>query len=300
MTVSYRVPGEGFEREEVEFVFSYDASPGTTIETTTDSDVNDSGGALYTSLEDSFRILVPRGWVMWDVENAVQNTLGGPDGLDRVMIAELCPMSGAVPQIGGGYTCSPSDEQPRVSIHRYGNLTARPEFRPLVSQGQNITISDFVAFMIQQMSPPASGNPNAAQFEVEENEERIVPVFDASTNRTLDGVTAPATYLTLKGEQRTEGYLDLIPTQVYYSAMSVLSLDGDTGYSIIPTGSIDSGEDFPSGTEDIVGSFELVVPPSISTTTPPTVAPPTVAPPTVAPPQQEQQLPSPSTSELVL
>jgi hypothetical protein len=87
---------------------------------------------------------------------------------------------------------------------------------------------------------------------------------------------------------------------VYYSAMSVLSLDGDTGYSIIPTGSIDSGEDFPSGTEDIVGSFELVVPPSISTTTPPTVAPPTVAPPTVAPPQQEQQLPSPSTSELVL
>jgi hypothetical protein len=27
MTVSYSVPGEDFEREEVEFVFEYDASP---------------------------------------------------------------------------------------------------------------------------------------------------------------------------------------------------------------------------------------------------------------------------------
>jgi hypothetical protein len=48
------------------------------------------------------------------------------------------------------------------------------------------------------MSSPASADLNAAPLEVEQNEERIVPVFDASTNRTLDGVTVPATYLTLR------------------------------------------------------------------------------------------------------
>jgi hypothetical protein len=90
--------------------------------------------------------------------------------------------------------------------------------------------------------------------------------------------------------ENCEGYFDLISTQMYYSALLVLSLDGDTGYSIIPTGSIDSGEDFPSGTEEIVDSFELVVPSSISSTTPSTVSPP----------RQEQQPPSSSTPQLLL
>jgi hypothetical protein len=38
MEVSYSVPGEGFEIEELEFVFSYDANPGIAIETTTDGE----------------------------------------------------------------------------------------------------------------------------------------------------------------------------------------------------------------------------------------------------------------------
>jgi hypothetical protein len=38
MEVSYSVPGEGFEIEELEFVFSYDANPGIAIETTADGE----------------------------------------------------------------------------------------------------------------------------------------------------------------------------------------------------------------------------------------------------------------------
>lgn len=272
MTVSYSVPGEGFEREELEFVFSYDANPTTTV----GSDIDNSGGTFYTS-PDGFRVQVPSGWVMWDGDNTMPAAVSSEKSIGLGMLAELCPQTGAMPQIGGGYVCTPSEDQPRVSIFRYANLTSRPEFAPVVSSGQNITISDFVALWIQQSTTEGQ---SVSRQEVTENEERTVNLFDAATNRTLEGITAPAQWVQLAVGQQSEGLFQTV--EVTYSALLVLSPDGKTGYAIVPTGRY-SGDERPAGTEEIVNSFELIVPSSISRTSLSTPSPP---------PQQQEQQPS--------
>ena len=71
MTVRYTVPGENFETEEVEFVFSYDAEATAA----TSSRISREGGgptALLTTYEssaDGFRIGVPSGWVVDDEDS---------------------------------------------------------------------------------------------------------------------------------------------------------------------------------------------------------------------------------------
>lgn len=197
----------------------------------------------------------------------------------------MCPQTDAIPQIGGGYVCSPSEDQPRVSIIRYANLISRPEFAPVVSRGQNITISDFAALWIQQSTTEGQ---SVSSHEVTENEERTVNVFDDATNRTLDGITAPAQWVQLAVGQQSEGLFQTV--EVTYSALLVLSPDGKTGYALVPTGRYSVDDGGLAGTEEIVDSFELAVPSSISSTTQATVLPP----------RQDQQPPSSSTPQLLL
>jgi hypothetical protein len=261
------------------------ASAEATIKVTTvGSDIDKSGGTIYTS-PDGFRLQVPSGWVMWDGDNTMPGAVSSEKSQGLGMLAELCPQTGAMPQIGGGYVCSPSEEQSRVSIFRYANLTSRPEFASIVSSDQNITISDLVALWIQQSTTEGQ---NVSRHEVTENEERAVNLFDATTNRTLEGITAPARWVQLAVSQQSEGLFQTV--EVTYSALLVLSPDGKTGYAIIPTGRY-SGDERPAGTEEIVNSFELIVPSSITPTTPSTVSPPQ---------QQQQQPPSPPAPQLFL
>jgi hypothetical protein len=281
MTISYSVPGEGFEREELEFVFSYDANP-----TTVGSEIDNSEGTIYTS-PDGFRLQVPSGWVIWDGDNTMPGAVSSEKSQGLGMLAELCPQTGAMPQIGGGYVCSPSEEQSRVSIFSYANLTSRPEFASIVSSGQNITISDFVALWIQQSTTEGQ---SVSRHEVTENEERTVNLFDAATNRTVEGITAPAQWVQLTVGQQSEGLFQTV--EVTYSALLVLSPDGKTGYAIVPTGRYNGDDEGPAGTEEIVNSFELIAPSSITPTTPSTVSPPQQ--------QQQQQPPSPPAPQLLL
>jgi hypothetical protein len=104
MTVGYSIQGDDFEREELEFVFSYDANPAITTETTTGGDIDDSVGSIYTS-PDGFRLQVQRGWVMWDADNTMPAVVSCEKLQGLAILAELCPQTEAIPQIGGGYVC---------------------------------------------------------------------------------------------------------------------------------------------------------------------------------------------------
>jgi hypothetical protein len=284
MTIGYSVPGDDFEREELEFVFSYDANPTAATSSATTAGDGVVTGTFHTS-PDGFRIQVPNGWVIWDGDNTMpaMQELEQESGI--AMLAELCPQTGAVPQIGGEYVCSPSEDAPRVSIFTYANLTSIPEFAPVVSQGQNITVSDYAAFWIQQSTQGQS----FVEYEVVESEERTVNAFDVATNTTLEGITVPAQWMSINVGEETQGFRT---TQVIYNALLVLSLDGNTGYTIIPTGRYSEDGGRPPESEEILDSFEVVVPSSISTTTPSTVSPPQQ--------EQEQQPPSPPAPQLVL
>ena len=231
MTVSYSVPGEDFEREEVEFVFEYDASPGAGEE---------GGSVFYKSNAGGFRVQVPAGWI---IEEDTDNT--------SALLADLCPQSGAIPRIGATYICSESEDAPRVSVYRVSDLTLRPEFASVVGQGQDITISDLTAFWIQINTE----DPSITGYEVLENEERSVDIVDSLTNQTT-GTTAPAQWVRLQVGEETEGLFRTL--QVTYSALTVLSPDGDTGYFVIPTGRYSPDDGFPPDIEQILDSFELL------------------------------------------
>ncbi|MDQ3851508.1 MAG: hypothetical protein M3299_01590 [Thermoproteota archaeon] len=288
MTVSYSVPGEGFEREEVEFVFEYDASPGAGEEGVGGG--SGSSSIFHSSNADGFRVQVPAGWIIDDTDNTSLEAQRIEEAAGRyALLAELCPQSGAVPRIGGTYICSESEDAPRVSIFRFSNLTSRSEFASVVGQGQDITISDVTAFWIQINTE----DPSITGYEVLENEERSVDIVDSLTNQTT-GTTAPAQWVRLQVGEETEGLFRTV--QVTYSALIVLSPDGDTGYFVIPTGRYSLDDRLPPETEQILDSFEL-----LSTATAGTLGTTATSPPT---PQQPEQQPPPSppqqTPELVL
>jgi hypothetical protein len=82
-----------------------------------------------------------------------------------------------------------------------------------------------------------------------------VDIVDSLTNQTT-GTTAPAQWVTLQVGEETEGLFRTV--QVTYSALIVLSPDGDTGYFVIPTGRYSSDDGLPPDTEQILDSFELL------------------------------------------
>ena len=96
MTVGYSVPGDDFEREELEFVFSYNANPTTMTDGS--DDIDDSAGSLYTSA-DGFRVLVPDGWVVADFNNTTPIAQRAEQNTGIAELATLCQQDATVPKI---------------------------------------------------------------------------------------------------------------------------------------------------------------------------------------------------------
>lgn len=191
MIVSYTVPGEDFEREEVEFVFSYDAEA-----TTTSSSSGISGEAAtvplttYQSSADGFRMGVPSGWVVDDQDNTSPSARAMERTAGIAILATLCPHGDALPAIGGNYTCTTSTEQiTSVVVLRIDELKARPEFANLVQQNRNITTSDLFALVIQFTEETLG----AQNFRVVNDTDTTVDIIDSRTNQTAG--TAPAKYV---------------------------------------------------------------------------------------------------------
>jgi hypothetical protein len=103
MTVSYTVPGEGFEREEVEFIFEYDAE----LTTTPSSSSVSRGGAtapltIFQSNVDGISVGVPEGWIVDDTDNTDPINQNTERNNGAGLLAVLCPQVQATPVIGGG------------------------------------------------------------------------------------------------------------------------------------------------------------------------------------------------------
>jgi hypothetical protein len=315
--IQYFPPGDA-DIQSVTLDFEYNPEAATTTASVGNSTISATTTAAsgHINPDDGFRIQVPEGWIISDVNNTLPVMQLEEQQYGSALLAELCPQEGAIPQIGGELSCTPSEETPRVLVVRYANLTSRPEFAILVSQGQNITLSDFTAFWIQGST---EGNPTIEGYDVEENEERTVGVFDRATNTTLEGVTVPARWISLAVGVESQGFR---ATTTTYSGLLLLGLDGNTGYSIIPIGLFDEDGDLPEGTDEAIDSFELLATNSsgvqqpttagvmqsqqdnTTTTTSPFSSNSTISTnsneTTSPPPEQQQQPPSPPAPQLVL
>lgn len=268
MTVSYSVPGDDFEREELEFVFEYDHTAISTSQA--------AGGTLpstvFQSTVDGIRVGIPEGWIAEDVDNeAYQQQLNERNGYANELV-ELCPEDQTLPQIGGENIC-PDGIQDGVSVFRFGYLQSQPAFAGVVAANTNITVSDLLAYFIQFMEERAG----YSNFGVVQNIDRDVNILDSQTNEVVSTTTGKFIEMTMQDDSGISG-TDF--------AFLVMGTDGNTGYVLLPLipGIV---EELPPEQQQIFDSFELLAPNNTSPQPSPDAR--------TSPPQiEEQQLSSSS------
>jgi plastocyanin len=278
MVLTYFPPGDEIEIEELELVFSYDATSRTT-NTTPITGTSAPPTTVFQSNVDGFRIGLPEGWVVEDTDNTSPSAQNAERAQSVSFLATLCPQSEALPAIGGKYTCA-SSAQEYVLIFRYVDLMSRPEFAAVALEGGSITTSDMFALMLKL--DEAAGAQN---FQVINDTDMTVNVIDPQTNQTMG--TAPAKFVEYVYTLQNELGRD-VNYKNYY--LIVLTNNANTAYVVNPTPPVSGGEPQISPEMlQMLQSFALVA----STTTSPT---PTM--PSPAPQQQGQQSPSSLSQQL--
>ena len=101
----------------------------------------------FQNTEDGFRVQVPDGWVVQDVDNFHLPNFRIANEAGFLILAIICPQQEAVPSTGGMYNCEHSESSVEILHDR---LSHRPEFE-VIEDPANITPDDFLAFMVEEM-----------------------------------------------------------------------------------------------------------------------------------------------------
>jgi hypothetical protein len=101
----------------------------------------------FQNTEDGFRVQVPDGWVVQDIDNFHLPNFLAVNGAGFLILAIICPQQDALQGIGGLYNCEQSESSVEILHDRLGH---RPEFE-VIEDPTNITPDDFLAFMIEEM-----------------------------------------------------------------------------------------------------------------------------------------------------
>lgn len=216
------------------------ASPAASMTATT----------IFQSNVDGIRVQVPNGWTVDDIDNTDPIAQQAEKDLKYAILTRLCPQIETSPKTGGGYGCSTRAED-YVSIIRFADLQARPEFSVFVRENKSITISDLLGYFIQFQEL----HFNFTNFELLENIDRVVNVTDSQqANQTT--ATTPANYVEIS-------YRDDRGRLIERSfVLLVLGVDGNTGYvlnPVISTSTFSSpSQKLPPEHQQVFDSFELV------------------------------------------
>jgi len=212
----------------------------------------------FQSNEDGFRVQVPHGLVVEDINNTdprfeqLSIEHGGVE-----LLARLCPQDEALPAIERrSYTClfEPPLTDKEVDILRFADLHNIPEFSALVRENKSITTSDLLAYYLEYQRK--TQDPRLFQsLEIVNNTDTAVNVTDSLTNQAIG--TVPAKYV-----EYVHSNVSGIGSYKEYVLM-VLSNDTNTGYVVQPTQpqGLDIGEAPPLPVfvkKQIFDSFELV------------------------------------------
>lgn len=101
----------------------------------------------FQTIEDGFRVQVPQGWVVQDIDNFHLPNFRATNGAGFLILAIICPQHDALQGIVGLYNCEQSESSVEILHDR---LSHRPEFE-VIEDPTNITTDDFLALMIEEM-----------------------------------------------------------------------------------------------------------------------------------------------------
>jgi hypothetical protein len=202
---------------------------------------------IFQSDVDGFRVGVPSGWIVEDVDNTDPIARQAERSLGAGLLARLCPEDIATAQIDDTHSCP--QEMDSVLIFRYANLRSRPEFEDIIQQNRSITPSDFAAFYLQFLKVQL----DFTDFRLLEDIDTVVNVTDPQTNQSI--AKAPAKYIEMT-------YLDGLGHRLDRDfALLVIANNDNTGYALIPSFSPDSRpKDLPREYQQVFDSFQLLAP----------------------------------------
>jgi hypothetical protein len=215
----------------------------------------------YQNAMDGFRVQVPKGWVIYDLDNAGIAALGLAEQLGYELLAVLCPQDQALPAIGGTYRC-PIESNPSttfVSLFRYSNLYDRREFAPIIEQNKTITISDLFAFYIQRTEEGGATNIQIQKTGLKNNNTTTINVIDPTTNQTVGTAPIMVAEFSYGPPELTSSYLSSSKRDLILLA---LSNDTNTGFAVDPILQQENEtlSTLPPPVQQILDSFELVIP----------------------------------------
>jgi hypothetical protein len=204
------------------------------------------GNMTFQSINDSFSISVPEGWVIQDVSSADTATLLSEMLEGYRILAELCPQEQAPPDTGDRYSCE--DAQDHIYIKRYPSLARDPE-SPSVSNN-SLTNEQFLIYITQKLE-----ESGYSDITVVNNTDMTINVTSSDTNETIATVPAKLVEMTYSvNSTETRGYSLLSAT----NATSNLGLI--SGYSISYEGALPTTQSGnpPVAVKEVFQSFEFV------------------------------------------
>jgi hypothetical protein len=231
--------------------------PGAAVSTTT-----------FQSTDDSFRVQVPSGWIIQDLDNTGP-ALFEESRQDYGMLAQLCPVEqqqqGAATVLpnasggGGGSTNTISSinasrcqgAQDVIHIIRYPDLETR------IQPSNNIT-----TYYLQKLQEVGYGG-----IQAESSTDTTINITNPQTNQTI--ATVPAkfveiTYSTdVTPDEISKGYFILTATNV-----TAPNVGTTKGYSVFyevgsATAEAEITRTLPAAVEEVFGSFELIAAPEV-------------------------------------
>ena len=267
MVLTYFPPGDPLDMERVELVFEYNAitnavDPEGEGVTTISQPDDIQSTTLFQSTNDSFRVQVPQGWIIQDVNNT-GSALSEEVTQGYGILAQLCPeeeqqQAPTLPDVGGGGDTFSCEESENYVIHivRYPDLLTR------IQPANNIT-----TYYLQKLQ-----EVGYREIQIVNTADMTVNITNPQTNETT--ATVPAkfvemTYTTaIAPNQATTGYLILTATNA-----TAPNLGMTKGYTIFYEGSsvsaaeltIGSGSisPLPPAVRQVFDSFELIAAPEV-------------------------------------
>jgi hypothetical protein len=282
VVVTYFPSGDPLDKEQVELVFEYnaitDAMESVLGLTTSSRSAAIHSTTFFQSMDDGFRVLVPEGWVIDDVDNT-GSTLSEESTQDYAMLAQLCPEEEqqeqpTVPGIGGSDDTSicQGSENDVIFIVRYHDLDNSLQVRNNVTSTNNntsMTTSDnILLYNLQKLQ-----EVGYRDIQIVNSTDMTVNVTNLQTNETITSVpakTVEMTYTTpIAPDEIRSGYLISTATD-----MTPPNPGTTKGYSIFYEGSslspaeitigFGSLRPMPQAVGQVFDSFGLIAAPEVA------------------------------------
>jgi PKD repeat protein len=251
---------------------------------TNQSAVTQNRTRLFESIEDSFRLQVPEGWVIHDANNTSSSALSEESTQGYGILAQLCPQEeeedqGALPNVAGSSDISSrrpcvQSEQHIIHIVRYPDLDSRMQLAYNVTANSSITTdNNLLLYHVQKLQEVGYRN-----ITIVNSTYTSVNITDAQINQTVSIVPAKFVEMTYRTSASAlneirRGYFILAATNgtnpnpgitkgysIFYEGISTVAVPSTVQTSMPSSGGL---PDPPAIVRHVFDSFELIGAPEI-------------------------------------